>query len=151
MPKSKKPSQAPATPFPAAADSLHQSGNWLWIPLRKEWRDITAKPEEIVRQKFIRTLVQDYEYSLEQMDQERRTQHGHKSPRADIVVWDSASDKQHNASPVLVVECKTDAIQIQEGDYYQGETYARAVGCTFFVAANVRHTTPFKLVPGLPG
>jgi type I restriction enzyme M protein len=151
MPKSKKPSQAPAAPFPSAADSLHQQGNWLWIPLRKEWRDITTKPEEVVRQKFIRTLVGDKGYSLEQMDQERRTQHGHKSPRADIVVWESAADKQANRSPVLVVECKTDTIQIQERDYYQGESYTRAVGCTFFVATNVRHTVPFKLVPGLPG
>lgn len=55
--------------------------------MRKEWRDVTTKPEEIVRQKFIRTLVEHYGYALEQMDQERRTQHGHKSPRADIVIW----------------------------------------------------------------
>lgn len=151
MPKSKKPNHQPTTPFPASAESLHQEGNWLWIPLRKEWRDITTKPEEVVRQKFIRTLVQDYGYSLAQMDQERRTQHGHKSPRADIVVWESAADKEANGSPVLVVECKTDTIQIQERDYYQGESYTRAVGCTFFVATNVRHTVPFKLVPGLPG
>jgi len=150
MPKSKKPSQQPKMPFPAAAESLHQEGNWFWIPLRKEWRDITTKPEEVVRQKFIRTLV-DKGYALEQMDQERRTQHGHKSPRADIVVWESAADKQANRSPVMVVECKTDTIQIQERDYYQGESYTRAVGCAFFVATNFRHTVPFKLVPGLPG
>jgi len=151
MPKSRKPSHTPATPFPTDADSLHEQDNWIWIPLRKEWRDKTAKPEEVVRQRFVRTLVQDYGYTLEQMDQERRTQHGHKSPRADIVVWESAADKQDNRTPVLVIECKTDTIQIQERDYYQGESYARATACEFFVATNVRHTTPFKLVPGLPG
>lgn len=93
MAKTKKPTQQPSLPFPPAADTLHQEGNWLWIPLRKEWRDVTTKPEEIVRQKFIRTLVEHYGYALEQMDQERRTQHGHKSPRADIVIWQTATEE----------------------------------------------------------
>ena len=151
MAKTKKPQHKPEQPFPSAADALHQDGPWLWIPLRSQWRDVSAKPEEIVRQKFIRVLVEHYGYALEQMDQERRTQHGHKSPRADIVVWQSAADKEAARTPVLVIECKTDTIDIQERDYYQGESYTRATGCEFFVATNARHTAVFKLVPGLPG
>ncbi len=151
MAKIKKPAHKPTMPFPASADTLHREGDWLWIPLRQEWRDVAAKPEEIVRQRFIRTLVEHYSYSLEQMDQERRTQHGHKSPRADIVIWQSTADKTANRTPVLVVECKTETIEIQERDYYQGESYTRAVGCEFFIATNTRHTAIFKLVPGLPG
>lgn len=151
--KSKKPSTAPAGDFPPSPDALHQVGTWLWIPLRKEWRDVSKKPEEIVRQKFIRVLVEHYGYDLAQMDQERRTLHGHKSPRADIVVWQSAADKNAKPvrAPVLVVECKTDSIEIQERDYYQGESYTRASGCEFFVATNARHTAVFRLLPGLPG
>lgn len=151
--KTKKPTAAPATPFPATPDALHQVGNWLWIPLRKEWRDVTTKPEEVVRQKFVRVLAEHYGYDLAQIDQERRTQHGHKSPRADIVVWQSVADKNAKPvrAPVLVVECKTDSIEIQERDYYQGESYTRASGCEFFVATNARHTSVFKLLPGLPG
>jgi type I restriction enzyme M protein len=151
MAKIKKPTYQPSLPFPPAVDSLHQLVDWMWIPLRNEWRDVTAKPEEIVRQKFIRTLVEHYGYTLEQMDQERRTQHGHKSPRADIVIWQSALEKSAGRTPVLVIECKTDTIDIQERDYYQGESYTRATGCEFFVATNARHTAIFKLVPGLPG
>lgn len=151
MAKTKKPTHQPSLPFPTTADALHQEGNWLWIPLRKEWRDVTTKPEEIVRQKFIRTLVEHYGYALEQMDQERRTQHGHKSPRADIVIWQTATEKEAGRTPVLVIECKTDTIEIQERDYYQGESYTRATGCEFFIATNARHTAVFKLVPGLPG
>lgn len=151
MAKTNKPKHQPSLPFPPIADVLHQEGDWLWIPLRKEWREVTTKPEEIVRQRFIRTLVEHYGYALEQMDQERRTQHGHKSPRADIVIWQSAADKDAGRTPVLVVECKTDSIEVQERDYYQGESYTRATGCEFFVATNVRHTAVFKLVPGLPG
>jgi type I restriction enzyme M protein len=151
MAKTKKPTHQPSLPFPTTPDALHMEGHWLWIPLRKEWRDVTTKPEEIVRQKFIRTLVEHYGYALEQMDQERRTQHGHKSPRADIVIWQSATEKEAGRTPVLVIECKTDTIDIQERDYYQGESYTRAAGCEFFIATNARHTAVFKLVPGLPG
>lgn len=151
MAKSKKPAHKPSLPFPPEPEALHREGDWLWIPLRKSWSNVSAKPEEVVRQKFIRTLIEHYGYSLDQMDQERRTLHGHKSPRADIVVWQSSTDKAANRTPVLVIECKTETIEVQPRDYYQGESYTRAVGCEFFVATNVRHTTVFKLVPGLPG
>lgn len=40
--------------------------------LYDEWRDVTGKPEERVRQEFILHLHNDYGYSFEQMDQERR-------------------------------------------------------------------------------
>ncbi len=74
-----------------------------------------------------------YGYSLDQMDQERRTQYGHKSPRADIIIWETPTDKANNKNIVLVVECKAEAIDINLKDYYQGESYTRAVGCEFFV------------------
>jgi hypothetical protein len=147
----RKPKTKPLTPFATAPDSLHREGNWLWIPVRGEWRDVAAKPEEIVRQTFIRHLVDHYGYSLAQMDQGRRTQHGHKSPRADIVIWETAEKKANNNTPVLVVECKSEGVDINVKDYYQGESYTRAVGCEFFIAQNTRFTAVFKLVPGLPG
>ncbi|GGX87712.1 N-6 DNA methylase [Vogesella alkaliphila] len=150
MRTTKKPAHKPSQPFPLAADTLHQEGNWLWIPLRKEWRDVTNKPEEIVRQKFIRTLVEHYGYSLDQMDQEQRTQYGHRSPRADIVIWQSA-DEKHKKFPILVIECKTDTIEIQERDYYQAASYTVASGCEIFIATNLRHTAVFKLVARMPG
>jgi type I restriction enzyme M protein len=147
----KKPKATPGTPFPSGSEQLHQNGEWLWIPLRNEWRNITEKPEEIVRQKFIRHLCYHYGYELAQMDQERRTMHGHKSPRADIVIWETAPNKAKNGSPALVIECKAENVDIIVKDFYQGESYSRAVGCEFFVAHNQRYTAVFKLVPGLPG
>lgn len=112
---------------------------------------MTAKPEEVVRQTYIWHLVDNLGYSLEQMDQERRTQAGHKSPRADLVIWETATKKANNNTPVLVIECKSEAVDINFKDYYQGESYTRAVGCEFFIAHNTRFTAVFKLVPGLPG
>ncbi|MDE0330565.1 MAG: N-6 DNA methylase [Nitrospinae bacterium] len=146
-----KPSTAPDTSFPEASEELHEKGNQLWIPLRDEWRNVADKPEETVRQRFIRHLCDNYGYGLNQMDQERRTMHGHKSPRADIVVWESPQAKAENKTPVLVIECKAENVDINIKDYYQGESYTRAVGCEFFIAHNARYTAIFKLVPGVPG
>lgn len=72
MAKIKKPTHHPSLPFPPTPDTLHQEGHWLWIPLRKEWCDVSAKPEEIVRQKFVRTLVEHYGYSLDQEEEEHQ-------------------------------------------------------------------------------
>ena len=75
--------------------------------MRSEWRDVSAKSEEIVRQTYIRHLVENYGYSLGQMDQERRTMHGHKSPRADIVcdlIFQVAFGDQPRALPAYVAE-----------------------------------------------
>lgn len=151
MAKNKKPTHTPSLPFPLVPDTLHTEGDWLWIPLRKEWREVSAKPEEVVRQKFIRTLVEHYGYALEQMDQEQRTQHGHRSPRADVVIWQSVNDRMAKRFPALVVECKTDTIEIQERDYYQAASYTVASGCEIFIATNQRHTAVFKLVARMPG
>lgn len=147
----KQPQPAPATAFPEAPDTLHEQNGRLWIPLRGEWRDVTDKPEEKVRQRFIRHLHDLYGYALDQIDQERRTMHGHRSPRADIVIWETQDAKSANKTPVLVVECKAENVDVDIRDYYQGESYTRASGCEFFVAHNTRYTAVFKLVPGAPG
>jgi len=121
----------------------------VFCELRGDYR--TATPEEIVRQVYILHLRDHYGYAFEQMDQERKTQAGRHSPRADILIWQSASDKQANKAPVIVVECKSDNVTIIESDYWQGESYTRAVGCELFVTHNNKQTRFFKLVPGLPG
>ena len=151
MTKTKRPKDRPGTPFPTMADALHQQGDWLWIPLRQEWRAVSAKkPEEVVRQQFIRFLVDDLAYSLDQIDQERRTQHGHRSPRADIVVWASAADKAAGRTPGPGHRMQDRGIKIQVGDYYQGESYARAVGCELFVPQHPPDGR-FQARPGHPG
>ena len=37
-----KSGAAPATPFPAAPETLHREGDRLWLPLRQEWRDMAT-------------------------------------------------------------------------------------------------------------
>ena len=142
---------APGATFPAPTERPKGPGDWLWIPLRNEWRDATGKPEERVRQEFILHLHNNYGYTFEQMDQERRTLHGRRSPRADLVIWETPETKAKNRTPVLVVERKAEKVDINIKDYYQGESYTRAVGCEFFIAHNARYTAVFKLTPGAPG
>jgi len=149
----KKPKNAPATPWPDEPDAIHQTGKWIWLPLKGEWRDSTSKPEELVRQRFVRHLCERFGYSLEQMRQEQRMTSGSRSARADIVVWETPEKAAGGTgvSPVLVVECKAENVEINLRDFYQGESYTRSAGCEFFIATNNRFTAIFKLVPGAPG
>ena len=146
-----KSRNVPAARSPAVSRRPQGPGDWVWMHLHGEWRDVTGKPEERVRQEFILHLHNNYGYTFQQMGQERRTMHGRRSPRTDIVIWETPEAKSRNRTPVLVVECKAEKVDINITDYYQGESYARAVGCEFFIAHNARYTSVFKLVPGVPG
>ena len=130
-------------------DQILIRGNEIFSHLRQKWLKIT--PEEKVRQEFVLHLHHHCGYTLDQMAEEQKTQHGRRSPKADIVVYMSPEAKADRKSPVLVVECKAESVDIHPRDYYQGESYARAVACELFVTHNQRHTAIFKLVPGTPG
>jgi type I restriction enzyme M protein len=142
---------APLTDFDDGGEAVHTDSTQVWVPLRAQWRDIKGHPEELVRQDWIRRLVIYSGFDLTQLDQERRTQSGVNSPRVDIVVWESAADKSAQKTPFLVVECKAAVGEIIRADFYQGESYARAVGCEFLVAANSSTMASYRLEPGLPG
>jgi type I restriction enzyme M protein len=77
--------------------------------------------------------------------------HGHHSPKADIVVAKDASSLEGNRDYVLVVEAKAEHVTISPDDFWQGESYARAVGCEFLIAHNEKETRAFRLVAGAPG
>ncbi|WP_191971145.1 N-6 DNA methylase [Micromonospora aurantiaca (nom. illeg.)] len=138
----------PSTPFPA--EGLHRQGSMVWAPLRR-WVDVSHKPEEVVRQLWVRRLHLDGGFSLQQMDQERRTHSGRRSPRADIVVWRSEADKQAGREPVLVVETKAGEGVVRPADFWQGESYARSAGARFLVLANASSHIVFELAKGVPG
>lgn len=145
-----KPRSTPSQPHSAGdPTSPLIEENWIWCPLKSEWRHLI--PEEQVRQGFILRLWHRYGYGFDQMDQERRTKHGHRSPKVDIVVWESPAAKQDGRSPIIVVECKSDNVSISPDDYEQGDSYARAGGCEFLVTHNNKETRFFRIIPGVPG
>jgi type I restriction enzyme M protein len=110
----------------------------IWSHIRQAW--FVEFPEELVRQQFVCTLVNNYGFSLDQMDEELQVQRGRESAEADIVIWRSARDKADAKPPLIVVECKADNVTINARDYGQGESYARIVDAPFFVTHNNRET-----------
>lgn len=127
----------------------------IFCPLvgpKGKWLD--DKPEERVRQRFIEHLRSGYGYEYGQMRQEQKTVHGHRSPRVDIAVWATpeAASETPRPAPVLVVECKAESVDIHPRDFYQGRSYAAAVGapCEYLVMHNERQTAFYRVERGLP-
>ncbi len=118
----------------------------IFCPLTGTWHIET--PEEKVRQEYIKKLIEDYGYSLEQMAQEikvNNSQRGQGTARADIVVWRSQKDKNESKSAFIVVECKAENVRIREEDFYQGYNYASWAGASFFVTTNEKETKYFNV------
>lgn len=121
-------------------------GNKIFAPLKG--KDFVLTPEEKVRQEYIVHLVNQYGYFLEQMDQEvqvNNSKRGQGKAKADIVIWQSKSDKEERKKPVIVVECKAEHISIREEDFYQGFNYASWAGAKFFVTTNLKDTKFFRV------
>ena len=118
----------------------------IFCPLTKSWHIET--PEEKVRQEYIKNLVENYGYSLDQMAQELKvtnSKRGQGKARADIVVWKSKKDKDAHKAAFIVVECKAECVRIREEDYYQGYNYASWAGASFFVTTNEKETKYFNV------
>lgn len=126
-------------------------GNKIKAPLKGNDVWLVLKPEEVVRQKYICRLVNNYGFSLDQMEQEvlvSNTKRGTGGARADIIVYKNAADKKKRKDAVIIVECKADNITIQSEDYFQGANYAAMCGADFFVTTNEKETKIFKVVKG---
>ena len=121
-------------------------GNKIYAPLKK--KDVVLTPEEKVRQEYIKRLVDNYGYAIEQMQQEvlisEGNGHGTGIARADIVVW-ASPEQVGKRAPVIVVECKAENINISVEDYWQGSHYARYMNALFFVTTNLKQTKVFKV------
>ena len=118
----------------------------IFCPLTHSWHIET--PEEKVRQEYIKHLVGEYGYSLDQMAQELKvnnSRRGQGKARADIVIWKSKKDKDDGKSAFIVVECKAECVRIREEDYYQGYNYASWAGASFFVTTNEKETKYFNV------
>lgn len=125
---------------------INRENGKIFCPLTNTWHIET--PEEKVRQEYIKNLVENYGYSLDQMAQEIKvtnSQRGQGKARADIVVWKSKADKDASKAAFIVVECKAENVRIREEDYYQGYNYASWAGASFFVTTNEKETKYFNV------
>jgi type I restriction enzyme M protein len=117
----------------------------IWSHIRKMLLEET--PEETVRQEYLLVLVNEYGFSIDQIDEEHEvTGRGSGHARADFVIWRSAKDKADSNNPLIIVECKSDNVTIKSDDYGQGDNYARLTGARFFVTHNSRETKYWRVV-----
>lgn len=111
----------------------------IWSHIRQRWLDET--PEERVRQEYLLMLVNEYGYSLNQLDEEVSvTGRGSSDARADFLIWRTAKDKADRKTAFIVVECKSDNVSIDARVYWQGANYAQYERAKFFVTHNNRET-----------
>lgn len=119
----------------------------IYAPLKDKW--LVETPEELVRQEYIKILVEEYGYSLDQMAQEvnvNNSRRGTGRARADIIIWKNKKEKLEQRNPLIVVECKAENVKLHEEDYYQGNSYALMTGATFFITTNQKETKYFKVI-----
>jgi type I restriction enzyme M protein len=113
--------------------------------VRRKW--LIETPEETVRQEFLCVLVNEYGFTLDQIDEELEvTGRGSGHARADFVIWRAAKDKADSKNPLIIVECKSDNITIKPADYNQGDNYARLTGARFFVTHNSQETKFWRVM-----
>jgi type I restriction enzyme M protein len=125
-------------------DQIQIRGNQIYSPVRKTWVQLT--PEERVRQEFLFVLINEYGYSLDQIDEETPvTSRGAAQARADFLIWRTPDAKKRQEHALIVVECKADNVTITLKDYAQGANYAQYEHARFFVTHNHRETKYWKV------
>lgn len=120
--------------------------NKIYAPLKGKW--LLKTPEEIVRQKYIKELVNNYGYSLEQMNQEVKVSNSNRGQGrayADIVIWKNKEEKVKDKRALIVIECKAEKVRIKKEDYFQGMNYASWAGASFLVTTNEKETKYFNV------
>ena len=119
----------------------------IFSPIRNKYFD--AQPEEIVRQEFICKLINEYGYSLSQMDEEVKlttSQRGTGRASADIVVWKNEDEKKKKKTAFLVVELKAPELRLKVEDCYQGYNYATWSRAKLFAISNGKELQVYKTV-----
>ena len=116
----------------------------IWSHLRGRW--LIETPEETVRQRYLLTLCNEYEFTFDQMAEDvDLTEPGAAPAHADFVVWRTAADKAAENAPLIIVQCKSDNATVTPDDYRRGERYACLCKARFFVTHNARETKYWRV------
>ncbi len=97
-------------------------------PLRRI--EVTATPEEQVRQWFINELVQTFKVPVPLMMSEVAFKFGGKLYRADILVYDRTGE------PLCVVECKRPEVKLSASVIEQAMRYNAVLSVRFIILTN---------------
>ncbi len=112
----------------------------IWDPLRR--KEVTATPEEQVRQWFILQLQEVFKVPAHMMKSEVGFKFGDKRYRADILVYD------RDLRPLVVVECKRPDVSIDAAVIEQSMRYNSVLGVHFIILTNGNLTYLYKMKDG---
>ena len=113
----------------------------IWDPLRR--KNVTATPEERVRQWFIMQLNQTFGVPMHMMRSEVGLEGAAKSYRADIVVF------SRSGKPLAVVECKKPDVRITEEVATQAMQYNSVLKVKYLILTNGKMTYIYTLKDGV--
>ena len=99
----------------------------IFDPTRKKWLILT--PEEWVRQHWIRFLTIELAVPIALIGAETGLKIGERNKRSDVLVF-------KNGSPILLVECKSHSIPINQAVLNQIISYNSQYQCKFLVLSN---------------
>jgi len=74
----------------------------FFAPCLVRKKEVCLTPEEVIRQLYIMTLMDDFGYPLSRMELEYAVSFGREKKRADIVIF----DKDQSTTPYIIVELK---------------------------------------------
>ncbi len=128
---------------------IKYNDNWeIYSFIRDKWFEKT--PEELVRQEIVCKLVNNYWYSLKQMEEEKNltenSDRGTWKASADILLFKSEKDKIEGNNAFMVVECKAENIKLTEKDYFQGAKYARWSWASVLLVTNWKEDRIFEIL-----
>jgi len=101
----------------------------LYVTCLVRKKDVRLTAEEVVRQLYIMTLNDDFDYPLSRMELEYSVSFGREKKRADIVIF----DKDQTTTPYIIVELKKP--KLKDGKE-QLKSYCNATGAPIGVWSN---------------
>jgi type I site-specific restriction endonuclease len=105
--------------------------NLIFDEIRKRY--VTLTPEEWVRQNFIKYLICEKAYPAALISLEKHFRYNMMEKRSDIVVYD------RKANPVLIVECKSPIVKINQAVFDQIALYNLKFKVPFLIVTNGMH------------
>ena len=107
---------------------LVNSKEYLFDELRKKW--ILSTPEELVRQQFWKYLHFEKKYPKSLMAIEKKIAFKDRYKRFDLLIYDS------KGNPNIIVECKSNNVQIDESVLNQILNYQYKIGAKYLILTN---------------
>lgn len=115
-----------------------KSQKCIFDPIREIF--IVETPEEIIRQKFVRYLIEDLNVPKSKIEVEVPMTHFKKGAkgRADIVVY--GENKDGFNVPIILIECKAPNVPLIDEVWFQAYKYDEILGAGFIIITNGNHT-----------